>query len=104
MPNARKILIVDDDPQLRDALTEQLSLHEEFEAAAAENGIKGVQVAKEGRIDLVTHRAFGRRAVSGARLRSDPLAVSRFLAECGIAGGEFVWVRVETNPLSAWSR
>ena len=53
MPNARKILIVDDDPQLRDALTEQLSLHEEFEAAAAENGIKGVQVAKEGRIDLV---------------------------------------------------
>ena len=53
MPNARKILIVDDDPQLRDALTEQLSLHEDFEAAAAENGIKGVQVAKEGRIDLV---------------------------------------------------
>jgi DNA-binding response OmpR family regulator len=53
MPNARKILIVDDDPQLRDALTEQLSLHEEFEAAAAENGTKGVQVAKEGRIDLV---------------------------------------------------
>jgi len=53
MPNTRKILIVDDDPQLRDALTEQLSLHEEFEAAAAENGIKGVQVAKEGRIDLV---------------------------------------------------
>ena len=53
MSNARKILIVDDDPQLRDALTEQLSLHEDFEAAAAENGIKGVQVAKEGRIDLV---------------------------------------------------
>ena len=53
MPNTRKILIVDDDPQLRDALTEQLSLHEEFEAAAAENGTKGVQVAKEGEIDLV---------------------------------------------------
>ena len=47
MPNTGKILIVDDDPQLRDALTEQLSLHEEFEAAAAENGTKGVQVAKE---------------------------------------------------------
>ena len=30
MPNARKILIVDDDPQLRDALTEQLSLHEDL--------------------------------------------------------------------------
>jgi DNA-binding response OmpR family regulator len=53
MPNTRKILIVDDDPQLRDALTEQLSLHEEFEAATAENGTKGVQVAKEGQIDLV---------------------------------------------------
>src|ERR1700735_3299419 len=53
MPNARKILIVDDDPQLLDALTEQLSLHEEFEAAAAENGTKGVQVAKEKQIDLV---------------------------------------------------
>jgi DNA-binding response OmpR family regulator len=53
MPNTRKILIVDDDPQLRDALTEQLSLHEEFETAAAENGTKGVQVAKDGQIDLV---------------------------------------------------
>jgi CheY-like chemotaxis protein len=27
MPNTRKILIVDDDQELRDALTEQLSLH-----------------------------------------------------------------------------
>src|SRR6476660_950439 len=53
MRNTRKILIVEDDPELRDALTEQLSLHEEFEAAAAENGTKGVQVAKEGQIDLV---------------------------------------------------
>ena len=48
MPNTRKILIVDDDAELRDALTEQLSLHEEFEAVAAENGIKGVQTAKAG--------------------------------------------------------
>src|SRR4029077_9821246 len=31
MPNTRKILIVDDDPQLRDALTEQLSLLEELD-------------------------------------------------------------------------
>ena len=38
MPNTRKILIVDDDPELRDALTEQLSLLEEFEAVAAEDG------------------------------------------------------------------
>ena len=53
MPNTRKILIVDDDPELRDALTEQLSLHEEFEAVAVENGTKGVQAAKTGQIDLV---------------------------------------------------
>ena len=53
MRNTRKILIVDDDPELRDALTDQLLLHEEFEPAAAENGTKGVQVAKEGQVDLV---------------------------------------------------
>ena len=48
-----RFLIVDDDPGLRDALTEQLSLHEEFEAIAVENGSKGVQAAKAGQIDLV---------------------------------------------------
>ena len=53
MPNTRKILIVDDDTELRDALTEQLSLHEEFEAVAVETGTKGVQAAKAGQIDLV---------------------------------------------------
>jgi DNA-binding response OmpR family regulator len=40
MPRGNKILIVDDDPELRDALTERLSLHEEFEAVAVENGSK----------------------------------------------------------------
>ena len=53
MPNTRKIRIVDDDPELRDALTEQLSLLEEFEAVAAEDGSRGVQAAKAGQIDLV---------------------------------------------------
>jgi DNA-binding response OmpR family regulator len=53
MPNMRRIVIVDDDPELRDALMEQLSLYEEFEAVAAENGSKGVQAAKTGQIDLV---------------------------------------------------
>ena len=53
MPNTRQILIVDDDPELRDALSEQLSLYEEFEAVAAEDGSKGVQAAKAGQIDLV---------------------------------------------------
>jgi CheY-like chemotaxis protein len=30
MPNRRTILIVDDDAELREALVEQLALHEEF--------------------------------------------------------------------------
>ena len=53
MPNTRQIFIVDDDPELRDVLSEQLSLYEEFKAFAAENGTKGVQAAKAGQIDLV---------------------------------------------------
>jgi DNA-binding response OmpR family regulator len=53
MPSTRKILIVDDDSELRDALTEQLSLHEEFDAVAVENGTGAVQAAKVEQIDLV---------------------------------------------------
>jgi DNA-binding response OmpR family regulator len=53
MPNICKILIVDDDPELRHTLTEQLSLLEEFEAVAVEDGSKGVQAAKAGQVDLV---------------------------------------------------
>jgi DNA-binding response OmpR family regulator len=47
-----RILIVDDDPELREALVEQLALHE-FEPTAVDNGTKGVQTAKAGQIDLV---------------------------------------------------
>jgi DNA-binding response OmpR family regulator len=53
MPNRHRILIVDDDREMRDALTERLSLHEEFEALAVESGSEGVQAAKAGQIDLV---------------------------------------------------
>ena len=53
MANARKILIVDDDAELREALVEQLALHEEFESQSADSGTKGVQIAKAGQIDLV---------------------------------------------------
>jgi len=53
MPNSRKILIVDDDTELRTALVEQLALHDEFEAVAVDTGTKGVQEAKAGQIDLV---------------------------------------------------
>jgi len=53
MPNSRKILIVDDDAELRTALVEQLALHDEFEAEAVDSGTKGVQAAKAGQVDLV---------------------------------------------------
>jgi DNA-binding response OmpR family regulator len=53
MSNTRKILIVDDDVELRSALVEQLALHEEFESVAVDNGTKGVAAAKVGQIDLV---------------------------------------------------
>jgi DNA-binding response OmpR family regulator len=53
MSNVRNILIVDDDAELRDALVEQLGLHEEFDAVAVDTGSKGVQAAKAGQIDLV---------------------------------------------------
>jgi DNA-binding response OmpR family regulator len=53
MLNTRKILVVDDDCELRETLTEQFSLHQEFEAVAVESGSQGVQAAKVGHIDLV---------------------------------------------------
>ena len=53
MPNTRKILIVEDDTELRTALVEQLALHDEFEAVSVDSGTKGVAEAKTGQIDLV---------------------------------------------------
>src|SRR5262249_7981276 len=53
MTNTRKILIVDDDAELPDAMVEQLALHEEFESVAVDSGSKGVQAAKSGQVDLV---------------------------------------------------
>jgi DNA-binding response OmpR family regulator len=48
-----KILVIEDDPELRGALTDQLSMYKEFETVAAENGDKGMQSAKAGQIDFV---------------------------------------------------
>src|SRR5438132_14197638 len=53
MTNTRKILVVDDDSELREALIEQLALLEEFESIAVDNGTKAIQAAKAGQIDLV---------------------------------------------------
>ena len=53
MTNKRTILIVDDDAELREALVEQLALHEEFDAISVDNGTKAVQAAKGSQVDLV---------------------------------------------------
>jgi len=53
MANARKILVVDDDAELREALIEQLALQQEFETETAETAQAALQSAKNGNIDLV---------------------------------------------------
>jgi DNA-binding response OmpR family regulator len=48
-----KILIVDDDAELREALVDQLTLQDEFCAIAVESGARCLQAAKVGELDLV---------------------------------------------------
>ena len=52
MSNARRILVVDDDDDLRESLKEQLALHDEFDVIAAETAGKGIEAAKGDRFDL----------------------------------------------------
>jgi DNA-binding response OmpR family regulator len=49
----RKILIVDDDTDLAEALIEQLSLYDEFDSASEDTATKGIKHAKDGHVDLV---------------------------------------------------
>ena len=51
--NARSILIVDDDDDLRQTLAEQLSLYEEFNVLQEPTAAKGIATARAGLIDLV---------------------------------------------------
>ncbi|WP_029005944.1 response regulator transcription factor [Azorhizobium doebereinerae] len=53
MANAWKILVVEDDPELRDALIEQLALQDEFEAIPAGSAQEALDAAKNGAVDLV---------------------------------------------------
>ena len=53
MSNARKILIIDDDDELRESLSEQLTLHEEFDTLLAANASDGLKLARNGHVDLV---------------------------------------------------
>jgi DNA-binding response OmpR family regulator len=53
MAQAKTILIVDDDTDLRGLLCEQLELHEEFAAQEAANATEGMRLARELRPDLI---------------------------------------------------
>ncbi len=53
MGNLNKILMVDDDEDLREALADQLILTEDFDVFEAEDGASGLEKAKEAIYDLV---------------------------------------------------
>jgi DNA-binding response OmpR family regulator len=53
MSTARKILLVDDDEDLRTSLKDQLMLHDEFEVSVAGTAAKGMELAKADRYDLI---------------------------------------------------
>jgi DNA-binding response OmpR family regulator len=53
MSTARRILIVDDDEDLRGSLEDQLALHDEFEIETAGTAGAGMEKAKSGHFDLV---------------------------------------------------
>jgi DNA-binding response OmpR family regulator len=52
MSNASRLLIVDDDPDLRQTLAEQLGLYDEFDVVTAEGAGEAISKAKSDRIDL----------------------------------------------------
>ena len=53
MSTARKILIIDDDEDLRESLVDQLALHEEFDTVAAASASEGLELAKSEHLDLI---------------------------------------------------
>lgn len=53
MSTARKILIVDDDEDLRESLRDQLALHDEFQVSTAATAGNGIEAARNDHHDLV---------------------------------------------------
>ena len=55
MTKAKTLLIVDDDPDLREVLADQLQLQQEFEVVQAASGAEGLEAVKKVHVDLVLH-------------------------------------------------
>ncbi len=53
MQRSKKVLIVDDDLELLQSLSEQLRLHEEFEVAAADSGGAALEAIKNEHFDAI---------------------------------------------------
>ena len=53
MTKAKTLLIVDDDPDLREVLADQLQLQQEFEVVQAASGAEGLEAVKKVHVDLV---------------------------------------------------
>lgn len=53
MASLRKILLVDDDDDLHEALSEQLVMTEDFDVFEGRNGAEGMEKAKAGHYDLI---------------------------------------------------
>jgi DNA-binding response OmpR family regulator len=53
MTATKRVLLVDDEAELREALADQLALTEEFEVAEAATGAEGLDLAKRDRHDLI---------------------------------------------------
>ena len=53
MAQLKKILLVDDDDDLRDALSEQLVMTEDFDVFEADSGVTAMERAKEALYDLI---------------------------------------------------
>jgi len=72
MAAARKILVVEDDADLRETLAEQIDLHQEFKSVSVTSGADAVRAVKDGHVDLVLMDVGlpdmdGREAVRAAR-------------------------------------
>ena len=53
MSAIKKLLLVDDEEELREALADQLKLHEEFETLLAGSGREALDVLSDGSVDLI---------------------------------------------------